>query len=567
VRKTVPVLILSLLLSLCQAAPARQSTAAPPAGASWLGDVNDDGALNVFDLLDLLKILGGAQATSERQRVLANVDKSADGTIGVFDLLALLKVLSGAVQPEAVYWGPPSLVEVAPAHALPGDTVTLTFQNMRGSVPLRLYLREAETELLAVRASEATFVVPDSFVGGFLTVVSGADTLGSRFLNLRNTNVHTLGGCRLFPADNPWNQPVEGFPVHKDSDRIIEAMGRYDPLHPDMIAGTVYGMPYNIVGGDQPMVPVRMESYPDESDPGPYPLPENTLIEGGPSSDGDRHSLIVDSTNCILYEVGRTFREGVGWRAGCGAIFDLNSNAQRPDTWTSADAAGLPILPGVLQYDEVAAGEVTHAVRFTVDVTRRAYVYPASHYASSRTDPYLPPMGLRVRLKKSTPLNYLTGQARVIALALQRYGMLLADNGGQWYFTGGLSRKWNDNEMNLLKNLRGQDFEVVDAESMVVSGQGSRYKIRPFSDVTSPSPEAVFAAGADIPIRVAASDNDGSVVRVEFFADKTKLGEATSAPWEFIWRGAPAGSHVISARSTDNDGVSNTSWGVPVTVQ
>ncbi|MCE5272131.1 Ig-like domain-containing protein [bacterium] len=561
-RKTVPVLILFLLLGLCPAAhAAKQAAAAPPAGASWLGDVNDDGVLGVFDLLDLLKILGGATAPTERQRVLANVDKSADGAIGVFDLLALLKVLAGVLAPEAVYWGPPSLVEVSPAHALPGDTVTLTFQNLHGSAPLRLYLREAETELLSVRASAATFVAPDSFVGGFLTVVSGGDTLGTRFLNLRNTNVHTLGGCRLFPADNPWNQPVEGFPVHALSDNIIRTIGSA-PLHPDMSA-----IPYNVVGGDQPLVPITMVTYPNDSDPGPYPVPDDVLIEGGPSSTGDRHSLILDSTNCVLYELGRVFPNPPGWSAGCGAIFNLNSNAQRPDTWTSVDAAGLPMLPGVVQYDEVAAGEVNHAIRFTVEVTRRAYVYPASHYASSRTDPYLPPMGLRVRLKKSYDISRLTGQSQVIAQALKKYGMILADNGGDWFFSGGVSRKWNDNELDQLKTINGSNFEVVDAESMVVSGRGSRYRIRPFSDVTSPSPGAVFAAGADIPIRVAASDNDGSVVRVEFFADKTKLGEVSSPPYEFNWSGASAGSHVISARSTDNDGVSNTSWGVPVTVQ
>ncbi len=564
-RKIISIAVLSLFLSLSLSAPAAAGSGAPPAGASWLGDVNDDGSLNVFDLLALLKIISGAQAPTERQRALANTDKSADSAIGVFDLLALLKLLSGSAQPEAIYWGPPSLAEVTPAHVLPGDTVTLTFQNVRGSVPMRLYLRGVEVEFLDVQPAAAVFVTPDSFPGGFLHVVSGADTLGIRFLNIRNADVHTIAGCRIFPADNPWNQPIDAFPVHKDSDMLISGMEKFANLHPDMSSDSLAGMPYTTVDSNQPFVPLS-SFYSYESDPGPAPIPDNTPIEGGPDATGDRHTLVIDSTRCILYEVFSIYRDGPGWRSGGLSIWDLNSNAQRPDGWTSADAAGLSILAGVVQYDEVAAGAVNHAIRFTVDVTRRAYIYPATHFASSRTEPNLPPMGLRVRIRADYSLSQFTGQALVIAKALKKFGMILADNGGQWMITGGRSRKWKNNELEQLKSIHGYNFEVVDCESMVVSGRGSRYNIRPASNVTFPPYDTTFAAGEDIPVRVEAYDNDGSVARVEFFADNVRLGEATAAPYDFVWRGASSGSHVISARSTDNGGMSNTSWGVKITV-
>lgn len=567
-RKIILVPLTCLLLTFTLAAPARPQ-GEPPAGGSWIGDVNEDGAVNIFDLLGLLRILATGEFASERQRLLANVDKSADGVVNIFDLLALLRVISGAVEPEAVYWGPPGLAEVRPAHVIPGDTVELTFQNLQGPVPMRLYLRGEETEFLTVGTARATFVTPDSFPGGDMTVVSGADTLGSLFLNIRNTNVHTIAGCRIFPADNPWNQPVDAFPVHPDSDRFINNMNKSTNLHPDMIAGDIYGMPYDVVGGDQPRVPISF-LYAGESDPGPYPIPDNAKIEGGVDAPetADRHIIVLDSTNCRLYELFHVFRDGPGWRTGSGAIFDLNSNAQRPDRWTSADAAGVSILAGVVQYDEVAAGEVNHAIRFTIRVSQRAYVYPATHYASPHTDPYLPPMGLRVRLKADFPSYFFRGQALVIFKALQKYGMILADNGGDWYFTGGLSRNWNNTELNTLKAISGGDFEVVDTERMVISGKGERYNVRPGVEVRFPSPDTTFSAGDSIPIRVHAWDNDDhGVSRVEFFAGSEKLGSLDAPPWEFAWREPPGGDHVISSRATDGGGASNTSWGIRIRVE
>jgi len=554
-----------VLFFLAFAAPSAGRTPAAAAGtSSYRGDVNEDGVLNVFDLLALLRVISHGPV-SDRQREIANVDSSTDGRVTIFDLLAFLRVLSGKAEPEAIYWGPPNLAGVLPAQVLPGDTVELAFQNLRGPLSCRLFLRGEETAILRVEEASAWFVVPDSFPGGDLTVIAGSDTLGRSFLNLRNTRPPVIAGCRIFPADNPWNQPVEAFPVHPNSDQYIEKMNKLMNLHPDMTSAAFSGMPYTVVAGNQPLVPISF-FYWYESDPGPYPIPDDTPIEGGPDAEGDRHTLVLDSTNCLLYEVFNIFPEPIGWRSGGGAIFDLNSNAQRPDTWTSADAAGLSILAGVVQYAEVAAGEVNHAIRFTMDVSQRAYVYPATHFASPPTDPFLPPMGLRVRLKADFSLAQFTGQALVIAQALKKYGMIMADNGGDWYFTGGVSRRWNDNELDKLKYIHGYNFEVVDADRMVVRGRGERFNIRPAANVTSPRPDTTFTAGDSVKIAVESYDNDGSVARVEFFRDAVKLGESTIEPYEYTWREVPAGSCVIAARATDNLGKSNTSWGVRVTV-
>jgi hypothetical protein len=244
--------------------------------------------------------------------------------------------------------------------------------------------------------------------------------------------------CRIFPANNPWNQRVDHLPVHPRSSAIIRAIGPGEEVHADFGSGRwnggPIGIPYTTVGAGQPRVSVSFE-YADESDRGPYPIPRNAPIEGGPRSDGDRHVLVVDRSSCRLFELyaAHPVNGGARWRAGSGAIFNLNSNALRPAGWTSADAAGLPILPGLARYDEVAAGVIDHALRFTVERTRRAYVYPARHFASNDRNPNLPAMGQRLRLKRSVNPARFPGQARVIVRALQRYGMLLADNGSSGY--------------------------------------------------------------------------------------------------------------------------------------
>jgi hypothetical protein len=274
----------------------------------------------------------------------------------------------------------------------------------------------------------------------------------------------SLEGITLFPADNPWNSRVDGDPVDPDSDAIIASIGLDTPLHADFGAdwnGGPFGIPYVVVGAGQPMVPVTFE-YADESDPGPYPVPPDAPIEGGADAEGDRHILVVDRDSRRLYELFAAYPEGNGWRAGSGAVFDLTSNALRPAGWTSADAAGLPILPGLARYDEaVSADGIRHALRFTVRRTRRAYVSPARHFASSSTDPALPPMGMRVRLKASVDLSDFPPQARAVLSALQTYGMLLADNGSDWYISGAPDARWSDDDLRALARITGRDLEVV----------------------------------------------------------------------------------------------------------
>lgn len=270
-------------------------------------------------------------------------------------------------------------------------------------------------------------------------------------------------GCPVFPATNVWNQRVDGLPVRSDSATLIATIGATRNLHPDFGSYAGYGIPYNVVGGDQATTRVTFE-YADESDDVPYPIPPAPRIEAG----SDRHILIVDRDACRLYELfAASSNADGGWSAGSGATWDLRSNALRPAGWTSADAAGLPILPGLVRYDEVAAGEVRHAIRFTTDETRRAYVYPARHFASSLTGAEYPPMGLRVRLKAGFDVSSLPAQARVIAVAMQRYGMILADNGSPWFFQGASDARWDDDQLNALKAIPGSAFEAVDTSGLV----------------------------------------------------------------------------------------------------
>jgi hypothetical protein len=276
----------------------------------------------------------------------------------------------------------------------------------------------------------------------------------------------SLQGRRPFPDDNPWNQDVSAEPVDPNSEALLSSIGLDRGLHPDF--GTVWngapnGIPYVVVPGGQPGVPVRFE-YASESDAGPYPIPPDAPIEGGPNGDGDRHILMVDSDNWLLYELFAAYPENGGsrWRAGSGAIFNLNSNEVRPAGWTSADAAGLPIFPGLVRYDEaVEQGVIRHALRFTAQRTRRAYVHPARHYASRITDPNVPPMGMRVRLKASIDISGFPPPVRAILQAMKTYGMLLADNGSNWYVSGAPDPRWSDAELAAIRRVQGRNFEVV----------------------------------------------------------------------------------------------------------
>jgi hypothetical protein len=270
-----------------------------------------------------------------------------------------------------------------------------------------------------------------------------------------------LAGCTMFPASNPWNQRVDSLPVAANSAAIIATIGAGTGLHPDFGSGTwdggPIGIPYNVVPATQKKVGVGFY-YRDESDRGPYPMPARPKTEWG----SDHHVLIVQKGACKLYELYDVKRSGGMWKAGSGAIWSLKSNAVRPAGWTSADAAGLPILPGLARYDEVAAGAITHALRFTVQRTRRAYVYPARHVASDLTDANLPPMGLRLRLRADYPTAGFPRQARIVLEALKRYGMMVADNGSSWYITGAPDPRWSNDDLHTLGRVKGSDFEVID---------------------------------------------------------------------------------------------------------
>lgn len=277
--------------------------------------------------------------------------------------------------------------------------------------------------------------------------------------------------CPVFPAGNQWNLQVDHLPVHRNSDAIVESIGLDEGLHPDFGSGrwdgAPIGIPYVAVGRDQRKVPISFE-YADESDPGPYPIPRDAPVEGGRHSSGDRHVIVVDKARCKLYEVFAAYPESGGdrWRAGSGATWDLRSNDLRPKGWTSADAAGLPILPGLARYSDVKKGSIDHALRFTVSRTRRAYIYPARHYASSATDPDLPAMGQRLRLKAGFDISGFSNQAKIVLRALKRYGMIVADNGSDWYITGSPHRRWNNDALRELGDVLGRNFEVVDTTTL-----------------------------------------------------------------------------------------------------
>jgi hypothetical protein len=275
--------------------------------------------------------------------------------------------------------------------------------------------------------------------------------------------------CAVFPPDNPWNRRVDDLPVAANSTAVIASIGPEKTMHADFGSGLweggPIGIPITTVSSTQKRSAVSFE-YADESDRGPYPIPAGVKIEGGPQADGDRHALIVDRDRCRLYELFALRRQGGRWTAGSGAIWDLRSNRLRPSGWTSADAAGLPILPGLARYDEVARGRIDHALRFTVSRTRRAYVWPARHFASSEADASLPPMGLRLRLKRSYDISRFPRQSRVVLQALKQYGMVVADNGSDWYVSGAPDPRWSNDDLHALHTVTGSAFEVVDPASL-----------------------------------------------------------------------------------------------------
>ena len=312
----------------------------------------------------------------------------------------------------------------------------------------------------------------------FSSIVALAGTLLTFSAHAQDPNLPLgpnadLGGRRLLPDDSPWHKDISREPVDPASQRILARIGLNKPLHADF--GTVYegapiGIPYTVVSKSQPKVPVTFTEAAEESDPGPYPIPRDAPIEGGSKGTGDRHILVLDRDNWMLYELFNSFPDGKGgWKAGSGAIWDLKKNQVRPDRWTSADAAGLPILPGLVRYDEVVGKKsLNHALRFTVAKTRRAYIPPASHWASQLHDDDLPPMGMRMRLRADYDLSGFSSEARTILQALKTYGMILADNGTDNFISGAPDPRWNMDALRQLRRVTTKDFEIVQMRRMVV---------------------------------------------------------------------------------------------------
>jgi len=289
-----------------------------------------------------------------------------------------------------------------------------------------------------------------------------------------------LGGCRVFPSppaslsprspslpnQAAWNQDISRAPVARNSAAIVAFINAHGGgrIHPDFGSPRAYGFPYAIVGARQRRLPIHYTAYGEESDRGPFPIPPATPVEGGRHSDGDRHVLVLDRSGCALYELYRAFFKRHGrahWNADAGARWNLRSGALRPESWTSADAAGLPIFPGLVRYDEVAAGHIDHAIRTTFDVTRDAWIHPASHCAGATPNPRAPAMGMRLRLRHGYALRRFSGAAKVIARALKRYGMIVADNGSNWFLSGTSDRRWTDENLGQLKRIPGGAFQVV----------------------------------------------------------------------------------------------------------
>ena len=278
-----------------------------------------------------------------------------------------------------------------------------------------------------------------------------------------------MGTCTVLPADNIWNTPIDQLPVSPSSSTYVNTIGATTGVHADFGSGLwdggPIGIPFITVPGTQTKYPASFD-YADESDPGPYAVPLNAPIEGGSASTGDRHAISVDVDHCILYELYAAYPQSASWKAGSGAIYNLLSNNLRVATWTSADAAGLPIFPGLVRYDEIAAGEIRHALRFTVPKTQKAYVWPARHYASSLTGAQYPPMGVRFRLRADFDISSFSPTNQIILRALKKYGMMIADNGSAWFLSGAPDSRWNNDDLHNLGKIHGSDFEVVDVSGL-----------------------------------------------------------------------------------------------------
>jgi hypothetical protein len=332
---------------------------------------------------------------------------------------------------------------------------------MSRSVPVRAL----RTLLVGVAGSAAALLSAAALVlalvGSPLARAARADGASSPIEN----------GCPILPAQDPLNQEIANAPVSPNSAAYVASIGLSAHLHPDFGTEPSYGIPYVVVGAKQRKVPIKFTDYGAESNPGPYPVPANALIEGGGTNgQGDKHVLVLQQGSCKLYELYDASRNGRGWEAASGAVFNLRSDALRPEGWTSADAAGLPIFPLLARYPEVARGQIDHALRVTVPETQKGYIHPATHYASNSSNPDLPPMGLRLRLKASYSLAGFSGESLVILQALKRYGLIVADNGSPWYITGAPNSHWDDENLEEIKRVPGAEFEAVQTGKILRVG-------------------------------------------------------------------------------------------------
>ena len=388
--------------------------------------------------------------------------------------LATMALTIGWVEPPA--WGSAPPAPGRPALvSRTADSITISWKDVAGETRYRVFFAPsgAQDQIKQVGAGVTRFVArgldADTSYEFRLMACAGSDCsrlspkLVARTLSGGSP---TIAGCPVFPADNPWNQDISKLPVHRNSANFIRSISTSDDkfyLHADFGENPSYGIPFVDVPRNQPLVPIRYTEYGSESDKGPFPIPLNAPIERG----GDRHVIAVQRGTCALYELFNAEQRGEGWTASGGAKFDLRSNKLRPKYWTSADAAGLPILPGLVREEEVRAGKINHALRFTVAESQRGFIFPARHWASSDSDPNLAPMGLRLRLKAGYDISGFTGQSRVILEALRKYGMFVADNGSSWYISGEAGAAWDDDDLNQLKTVPGTAFEAVDTGPIV----------------------------------------------------------------------------------------------------
>jgi hypothetical protein len=317
-----------------------------------------------------------------------------------------------------------------------------------------------------VRASTSrlisTALVLPIFALAFTAFLTGSSSAISAHVHRASAALEY--GCPILPPEDTLNQEIADAPASPNSAAYVASIGLGAHLHPDFGTESSYGIPYTVVGPEQPKVPIKFNKYGSESNPGPYPVPANAPIEGGgKNGHGDKHVLVVQEGSCTLYELYKAKRKGAGWVAAAGAVFDLRSDALRPEGWTSADAAGLPIFPLLARYPEVASGQIDHALRVTVPATQNGYIHPATHFASASSDPNLPPMGLRLRLKAGYSLAGFSGESLVILEALKRYGLIVADNGSPWYITGAPNPGWNDENLEQIKRVPGSEFEAVES--------------------------------------------------------------------------------------------------------